>query len=46
MWKKSIKVNVAEAWNQAQTSLGDTILKDLRPNKIKTILMKRMIDSY
>ena len=26
--------------------LADTILKDLTPNKIKTIIMKKMIDSY
>ena len=44
--KNSIRVNAIDAWNKAQTSLGDTILKDLTPNKIKTIIMKRMIDSY
>ena len=27
-------------------SLGNTILKDIIPDEIKTILMKRMIDSY
>ena len=46
MEKNSITVNAIDAWNKAQTSLGDTILKDLTPNKIKTIIMKRMIDSY
>ena len=44
--KNSITVNAIDAWNKAQTSLGDTILKDLTPNKIKTIIMKRMIDGY
>ena len=44
--KKSITVNAIDAWNKAQTSLGDTILKDLTPNKIKAIIMKKMIDSY
>ena len=44
--KNSITVNAIDAWNKAQTSLADTILKDLTPNKIKTIIMKRMIDSY
>ena len=44
--KNSITVNAIDAWNKAQTSLGDTILKDLTPNKIKTIIMKKMIDSY
>ena len=38
------KINSIDAWNKAQTSLGYTFLKDLTPNKIKTI-MKRMIDS-
>ena len=44
--KNLITVNAIDAWNKAQTSLGDTILKDLTPNKIKTIIMKKMIDSY
>ena len=44
--KNSVTVNAIDAWNKAQTSLGDTILKDLIPNKIKTIIVKRMIDSY
>ena len=44
--KNSITVNAIDAWKKAQTSLGDTILKDLKPTKIKTIIMKRMIDSY
>ena len=43
--KNSITVNAIDAWNKAQTSLGDTILNDLTPNKIK-IIMKKMIDSY
>ena len=44
--KNSIIVNAIDTWNKAQTSLGDTILKDLTPSKIKTIIIKRMIDSY
>ena len=44
--KSSITVNAIDAWNKAQTSLGDTNLKDLTPNKIKTIIMKRINDSY
>ena len=43
--KNSIIVNAIDAWNKAQTSLADAI-KDLTPNKIKTIIMKKMIDSY
>ena len=42
--KNSITVNDIDAWNKAQTSLA--ILKDLTPNKIKTIIMKRMTGSY
>ena len=45
--RTSITENAIDAWNKAQISLGNTILKDLiTPNKIKTIIMKRMIDSY
>ena len=44
--KNSIIVNAIDACNKAQTSLADAILKDLTPNKIKTIIMKKMIDSY
>ena len=33
--ENSISVNAIDAWNKAQTSLADTILKDLTPNKIK-----------
>ena len=33
--KNPITVNATDAWNKAQTSLGDTILKDLTPNKTK-----------
>ena len=39
--KNSVTVNAIDAWNKAQTSLGDLI-----PNKIKIIIVKRMIDSY
>ena len=44
--KNPITINAIDASNKAQASLGDTILKDLTPNKIKIILMKRMISSY
>ena len=43
--KKSITINAIDAWNKAQTSHGNVILTDLTPNKIKTIIMERMIDS-
>ena len=35
--KKSVTTNVINTWNKAQRYLDDTILKDLTPNKIKTI---------
>ena len=35
--KKSVTTNVVNTWNKAQRYLGDTILKGLTPNKIKTI---------
>ena len=44
--KNSITINAIDAWNKAQTYFGETILKNLTPNKIKTILRKRMIDNY
>ena len=45
--KNSVTISAIEiAWNKAQTSLGGTILKDLTPNEIKTIVIKRMIGSY
>ena len=44
--KNSIAANAIDTWNKVQTSLSDTILKDLTPNKIKTIIMEKMIDSY
>ena len=40
MKKNSVTVNAIDAWNKAQTSLGDNILNDLTPNKIKTKIMK------
>ena len=43
--KNSITINAADAWNKAQTSFDNTILNDLTTNKIKTIIMKRIIDS-
>ena len=44
--RNSVTVNAIDAWNKAQTSLGETILQDLTLSKIKTITMKRMADSY
>ena len=32
--KNSITVNAIDTWNKAQTPLGDSIFKDLTPNKI------------
>ena len=44
--KNQVTINATDAWDKPQTVFGDTILKDLIPNKIKTILTKRMIDNY
>ena len=44
--KNSVTISAIDACNKAQTSLGGTILKDLTPNEIKTIVTKIMIDSY
>ena len=42
--KNSITINAFDTCIRGQISLGDTILKDLTPNKINTI-MKRMTDN-
>ena len=44
--KKTITINAISTCSKVQTSLGGTILKDLTPDKVKTILTKSMIDSY
>ena len=44
--KNSLTVNAIVPWNKTQTSLGNTILEDSIPNKIKAIIMKKMIDNY
>ena len=44
--KNPITINATNAWNKTKASLGNTIFKDLTPNKIKTIIMKRMINCY
>ena len=43
--KNSTTINTIDVWYNAQTSLDDIIFKDLTPNKIKTMMMKRMINS-
>ena len=44
--KSSITANAIDAWNKAQISIGDTALKDLAHDKIKTVTMKRITRSY
>ena len=44
--KNSIIINAINAWNKAQTTLGDTIPKGLTHNKLETVLMKTMADSF
>ena len=48
LFKPSFRTNLKKSItvNKAQTSLGDSILNDLKFNKIKIIKMKRVIDSY
>ena len=41
-----IQLHAIDTWNKTQTFLGDTILKDLMPNKIKTVIMNRITDSH
>ena len=44
--KYSITVSAAESWNKIQKQLEDILLKDLSPNKIKTIVSDFYVKSY
>ena len=44
--KYSITVSTVESWNKIQKQLKDVLLKDLSPNKIKTIVTDFFIKSY
>ena len=44
--KYSITISAAESWNKIQKQLKDTLLKDLSPNKIKTVVSHFYFKSY
>ena len=44
--KYSITISAAESWNKIQKQLKDTLLKDLSPNKIKTVVSNFYFKSY
>ena len=44
--KYSITVNAVESWNKIQKQLKDLLLRDLSPNKIKTIVSDLYLKSY
>ena len=44
--KYSITVSVVESWNKIQKQLKDLLLRDLSPNKIKTIVSNLYLKSY
>ena len=44
--KYSITVSAVESWNQMQKQLKDMLLKDLSPNKIKTVVTNFYFKSY
>ena len=44
--KYSITISAAESWNEIQKQLKNTLLKDLSPNKIKTVASNFYFKSY
>ena len=44
--KYSITISAAESWNKIQKQLKNTLLKDLSPNKIKTVVSNFYLKSY
>ena len=44
--KYSITVGAVESWNKIQKQLKTIILKDLPPNKIKTVATRFYFESY
>ena len=42
----SITVSAVESWNKIQKRLKDMLLKDLSPNKIKTVVSNFYLKSY
>ena len=46
MGSNSITVSAVESWNKIQIQLKDLLLRDLPPNKIKTIVKDLFLKSY
>ena len=44
--KYSITISAVESWNKIQKQLKDLLLRDLSPNKIKTIASDLYLKSY
>ena len=44
--KYSITVSAVESWNKIQKQLKSILLKDLSPNKIKTVVTNFYFKSY
>ena len=44
--KYSITVSAVQSWNKIQKQLKDLLLRDLSPNKIKTVLCDLDLKSY
>ena len=44
--KFSVPASAMDSWNKMQGQMGETVLKDLRPSKIKWILTEKFIKSY
>ena len=44
--KHSVTISAVESWNKIQKQLKDMLLKDLSPNKIKTIFSDFYLKSY
>ena len=45
-WKSSITISAVELWNKIQKQLKNMLLKDLSPNKIKTVVTNFYFKSY
>ena len=44
--KFSVTVSAIESWNKMQDQMGEMALADLRPSKIKWLLMDKFVKSY
>ena len=44
--KFSVTLSATDSWNKTQDQMGEIVLKDLRPNKIKWLRTNKFINSY